>query len=744
MRIYWNDDWGFTTQFSDHLVTDEFDQGSLERVRIPHAVAMTPYHYYDSAVCEMVSGYRREFIAPEEWRDKKVVLTMEGAAHEAVIFVNGQRVWKHKCGYTPIICEISPYLRYGEKNVLAVRLDSRETLNQPPFGKAVEEMTYGGIYRDVYIDVHDRYYIKDVELMQEHVLDTTKILRSRITLNEEPDDYLIRQSLLDSDGHAVVHYSELQSLEISSGITDVELWNPEEPRLYILKTELLMGGVQVDSHQIRIGFREAVFRPDGFYLNGKKRKLRGLNRHQSYPYVGYAMPERVQKRDVDILLRELGVNLVRIAHAPQSQDFLDACDEKGLMVCADISAGWDSGDEVWKDIEDRNTEEMMRLYQHHPSVIFCGIPGQGEYPDIRLQNPGAGKKASGCLFGALQGKAASVKMYDREAIRLDAALECAGMMNACYAETDVAGGCGWSMTDYAVHREFGCGDGICYGGVLDLFRNPKLSAAVYASQSDECPYLTIGSTVELGEQPACNIGTVYAFTNADSVKVYRNDAFVTECFPNRDAGNPYAALPHPPIQIDDLIGEWMETQEKYSHRTCERIKKVLRGISEYGMDDLPLRYRMVRIRLALTGFIGRRKITELYDRYALHRNGMVTVFRFDAIRDGAVVATVTRAPGKRRELHVETDTELLVENHSYDVASIRITMCDENGNRLSYDQEPVTLRTEGAISLIGPDVISLQGGCLGTYVKTVGESGEGKLYVTSGTEEKVLTFNCLA
>ena len=341
MRIYWNDNWGFTTQFSDHLVTDEFDQGSLERVRIPHAVAMTPYHYYDSAVCEMVSGYRREFIAPEEWRDKKVVLTMEGAAHEAVIFVNGQRVWKHKCGYTPIICEISPYLRYGEKNVLAVRLDSRETLNQPPFGKAVEEMTYGGIYRDVYIDVHDRYYIKDVELMQEHVLDTTKILRSRITLNEEPDDYLIRQSLLDSDGHAVVHYSELQSLEISSGITDVELWNPEEPRLYILKTELLMGGVQVDSHQIRIGFREAVFRPDGFYLNGKKRKLRGLNRHQSYPYVGYAMPERVQKRDVDILLRELGVNLVRIAHAPQSQDFLDACDEKGLMVCADISAGWD-------------------------------------------------------------------------------------------------------------------------------------------------------------------------------------------------------------------------------------------------------------------------------------------------------------------------------------------------------------------------------------------------------------------
>ena len=86
-----------------------------------------------------------------------------------------------------------------------------------------------------------------------------------------------------------------------------------------------------------------------------------------------------------------------------------------------------------------------------------------------------------------------------------------------------------------------------------------------------------------------------------------------------------------------------------------------------------------------------------------------------------------------------------MENHSYDVASIRISMRDENDNLLHYYQEPVSLRTEGVIKLIGPDTVSLKGGCLGTYVKTIGESGEGKLYITAATgEEKVITFNCLA
>ena len=95
----------------------------------------------------------------------------------------------------------------------------------------------------------------------------------------------------------------------------------------------------IDHYETRIGFREARFTPEGFYLNGKHLKLRGLNRHQTFPFVGQAMPARVQRRDAWILRKELKCNIVRTSHYPQSPHFLDACDEYGLLVLEEIP-GW--------------------------------------------------------------------------------------------------------------------------------------------------------------------------------------------------------------------------------------------------------------------------------------------------------------------------------------------------------------------------------------------------------------------
>lgn len=129
----------------------------------------------------------------------------------------------------------------------------------------------------------------------------------------------------------------------------------------------------MDEKVVTTGFRSAVFRADGFYLNGRKVKLRGLNRHQSYPYVGYAMPESMQKNDADILKYELGVNAVRTSHYPQSHYFLERCDEIGLLVFTEMPGWQHIGDEVWKEQAVENVGEMVTQYRNHTSIILWGV-----------------------------------------------------------------------------------------------------------------------------------------------------------------------------------------------------------------------------------------------------------------------------------------------------------------------------------------------------------------------------------
>lgn len=793
MRIYWNDDWGFTKEYSEELLESSFSQESLEKVRIPHTVVVTPYNYFDAEDYQMISGYRKIFTAPIEWQSKHVLITFEGAAQEATVYLNNQQLIVHHCGYTAFTVDMSPYIKFSEENILVVKLDSNETLNQPPFGKVVDYMTYGGIYRDVYIEVKNEIYIQDVYYEIDNVLDKTKMIKVHTCLSGNPEQKILKQRLLDVDGHEVFSFTQTGDDNASYGISTVQLWSPEHPILYQLKTELYMNDELKDEYTIKVGFRKAEFLEDGFYLNGKKRKLRGLNRHQSFPYVGYAMPERVQKRDVDILLDELGVNAVRTSHYPQSHYFMDACDERGLLVFTEIPGWQHLGDEEWKEQALKNVEDMINQYKNHPSIIMWGVrinesmdddklykktnalahkldPSRQTggvrylkkshfYEDVYTYNdfvhsgeneavtpkkkvtPNAKK---GYVITEFNGHMYPTKIFDREEIRLEHALRTARVMNGYYEATDIAGGFGWCMFDYNTHKDFGSGDKICYHGVLDMFRNPKIAAAVYSSQTEGEPILEISSTMDMGEYPAGNIKSVYAFTNAQSVKLYKNDEFVKEFKANQLTG-PYKSLPHPPIEIDDFVGELLEKHEKYSHKTCESIKTILRAVQKYGFGAIPFRYKRKMTWLMLTHFISMKRAVELYGKYVGNWGQESIIYRFEAISNYEVVKTVQVSPQSKKVLVVEADTNLLVENHSYDVASIRIQMRDENGILMHYYQEPLKLTTNGVIQLIGPDVISLKGGCFGTYVKTIGESGEGSLLITTNDgETKEIKFNVLA
>lgn len=585
-RLYLNDDWLFTEQFEDSLVAPEYPENTLQPVRLPHTCKETPFHYFDESLYQMVSGYRRHLLIPKDWQGKRILLTFEGAAHDSTVFCNGKKVGEHHCGYTAFTVDLTDNVLYGQDNLLCVRLDSRENLNVPPFGYVIDYMTYGGIYRDVRLEVKEKVSLSDIFVhtaIDFRSSPVTAQITSEITLTESDDNVTIRQYYMPKSTAAAQESWRLlceqtvstdvscdKEFSLTATITAPLLWDTEEANLYILKTQLYQDNMLLDETETTFGIREAVFKKDGFYLNGRKLRIRGLNRHQSFPYVGYAMPKSMQRLDADLLKKELGLNAVRTSHYPQSHYFLERCDELGLLVFTEFPGWQHIGDDSWKAQAVANAEDMIRQYRNHPSIILWGIR-INESPDddafyektnavahkLDPSRPTGGVRAMkkshlledvytyndflhdgempGCdpkkkvtsdmekpyLISEYNGHMYPTKAFDNEERRSEHAIRHANVLDAVAGQPDIAGSFGWCMFDYNTHKDFGSGDRICYHGVMDMFRNPKLATNIYACEQEQTPVLEITSSMDIGEHPGCNRGNIYILSNADSVKMYK-------------------------------------------------------------------------------------------------------------------------------------------------------------------------------------------------------------------------------
>lgn len=757
MDIAFNNDW---------LFTENFDAGFDEAVsvRLPHTAKEIPYNYINCRDYQMVCGYRKIFTAPGDWQGKKLILRFDGAAHEATVFCNGERVGYHACGYTAFCVDITDLVRLGGENVIDVRLDTRESLNIPPFGFVIDYLCYGGLYREVTLEVKEPEYIKEV------LIENTRLREIRVRIASECGSLVT--DIVDNSG-AVISSAVGKAFELN--VPEAELWSVDSPALYTARVRAMRGGECVDEKRLRFGFRTVKFKSDGFYLNGERLKIRGLNRHQAYAYVGYAMPRSVQELDAEILKNELGVNAVRTSHYPQSQHFISRCDELGLLVFTEIPGWQHIGDEDWKRQAVKNTDEMVRQYMHHPSIMLWGVrinesqdcdelyrrtnavahtldSGRqtsgvryieksrlledvyayndfshcGDNAGLKPKKSVTAKKHNGYLVSECNGHMFPTKAFDDERHRLDHALRHAKVLDAMYADDDISGIFPWCMFDYNTHQDFGSGDGICYHGVMDMFRNPKLASAVYASQSEDKPCCVVSSSMDIGEHPAGDIGRVYVFTNADCVRLYKDGVFVREFAPSREE---YPALPHPPVIIDDFIGELLITQEGFDEKTAAAVKECLLAVAKFGPSSLPPKILAKFARLMLLKGFKFSDGVELYGKYIGNWGGEATKWRFDAVKGGKLICSVTRSPGQRVHLEVSTSKTKLCEGDTYDAAAVRIRAVDELGNLAPYWQEPVILKCSGPIMLIGPEIISLKGGSGGCYVKTCGSSGSAELCV---------------
>lgn len=740
-KIYLNNDWDFYDEFDDLLVQNDLNpkiKKQAKKIRIPHTVAETPYNNFSEKVYQKICLYRKEFKTDSDWQGKLVLLTVGAAAHQAEVFLNGKSLYIHNSGYTAFTVDLTGFLSsVGRTNLLAIKVDSRETLDVPPFGYVIDYMTYGGIYRDVYLEIKNPVYIEDV-----FVKTKSNHLESEITLNTNlsSSGMTIHQKVVsakNNDGKQntnaeITAEVENQKILASLDAQNVDLWTLENPALYYLVTELKnQNGETVDTKTVRFGFREVRFDESGFYLNGKKIKLRGLNRHQSFPYVGYAMPKNMQIDDADILKFELGVNYVRTSHYPQSQYFLDRCDELGLLVFTE-APGWQHiGGEKWQMQHLENVREMILQYRNHPSVFMWGvrINESKDFDELYIKaneiahsldptRPTGGvrivrnsnlledvytyndftycgkekviakkedvtKTHKGYMITEYNGHGFPTKMFDDELHRSEHAARHATVLDAIAEDEKIGGSSGWCAFDYNTHKDFGSGDKICYHGVMDMFRNPKYAAYVYQSQAENeiaGNVLELSSSMDIGEYPASILKNVWIFTNADLVKLYVNGDFVRD-YTKKDSV--FTHLPHGPIRLIDENGKW--NIEDFKHAT------------------------------------GWGKANSSY--------------KLEAYKNSKLVKTIIKAPGNSFHLETKCARTTLYEAESYDAVEVRLRYVDENSNVQSYCQEAVTLSADGGIEIIGPKAVSLKGGCGGVFVKTTGKTGKAALVITDWTGE---------
>jgi len=380
-------DWFFGGKVNPERQGAQLDESTFTKVTLPHCMADLSWQNWDPASWQDVWLYRRHFSIPKEFANRRVFADFEGVMVSADVSINETTLPAHQGGYLPFSHELTHLLKEND-NVLDVKVDARFQ-NVPPEGSprglgAVDYYVPGGIIRGVHLRAVPESFLCDVYAKPVDALQSTRRIEVACSIDSAvaPRGSIHLESKL-MDGTRVVASARKDVAIARSGKTDValtvsnlgavKLWDVDAPHLYNVITTLWIDGKPVHEYRNRIGFREARFTVDGFFLNGRRLRLFGLNRHELYPYVGYAMPARVMRKDAEIIRNQFHCNIVRCSHYPQAPAFLDACDELGLMVWEE-PPGWQYiGDPAFEDQVVQNVGDMIRRDRNHASIVIWGV-----------------------------------------------------------------------------------------------------------------------------------------------------------------------------------------------------------------------------------------------------------------------------------------------------------------------------------------------------------------------------------
>ena len=689
-----NRGWLYSEKSSPDALLPNFNDKGFVRVNIPHTNKMLPASGFDEKEYMFVSVYRRHFKLPATLKGQSVFVDFGGVMTAAKVFFNGKSLGEYRGGYTPFSFELTDHINWSGDNILVVEVDSTERKDIPPFGNLVDYLTFGGIYRDVDLRVVSPTFIHNIYAKPVDPLQNTRSVSVQVHLGgfTQSENHVKAEMF---DGTRMIATNETRHsgpgrLEVNlTNLGAIELWDLKTPKLYSIRVTLFEGNKVIDHYETRIGFREAKFTPEGFYLNGKHIKLRGINRHQTFPYVGQAMPARVQKRDAWILKNELKCNIVRTSHYPQSPHFLDACDEYGLLVFEE-TPGWQHiGNKAWQDLTVQFVGTMIRRDWNHPSIILWGVRvnESGDNHDLYTEtNKLAHDLDDSRQTGGVRYRYNSERLEDvftmndfgfplrppnhplylntefsghmyptKRADNLERIREHthrhARVHDQLASDVKYAGGLGWCAFDYNTHDYFGSGDRICYHGVSDIFRIPKPAAGFYKSQCDPSEEIVLEPAFDWarGDENE-NFTNALVCSNCEKLKYYVGTRLIAEVEPDRKT---YPSLKYAPFvtNLRDAIGK--------------------------GWEDL-----------RIEGFIGGKKVIE----------------------------RKMSAKGVDQQFIVKPDDLELIAD-GIDMTRVVFRVTDEFGNTRPFAQAAIQFTIENG-EIIGDSPFALVGGCGAVWIKS--------------------------
>lgn len=385
-------DWEFlldSTGFTHPGEVDSLNGSNWEMVDLPHTARIEPLVVNDQ--WQGNCWYRKEINYDDAWKDRRVLLRFEGAMHVATVWINTKKAADHAGGYLPFTVDITDHLLPGETNRVYVRLNNEDNpLTGPKPLEILDFNMYGGLYRDVLLITKNRVHITDEQLAEtigsggvfvsmKEVTPEKALVEVRVQLaNTGPLDQEVQLSMdLEREGAVLSSVSLKPRIEAGkkheiSAILEVEnpgLWSPGDPVLHDLHLVLSDGATELDSYHHRIGIRKIAFEEGRLFINGKETFLRGVNRHQEYPYIGYALSDQAQHRDAR-KIKEAGFDYVRLSHYPHSPAFMDACDELGILTVNAI-LGWQyyNPDQRFRQQVFSDARHLLRRDRNHACVL---------------------------------------------------------------------------------------------------------------------------------------------------------------------------------------------------------------------------------------------------------------------------------------------------------------------------------------------------------------------------------------
>ena len=391
-RTSFNNNWKFSLGDVEGASVFTFDDSEWRQLNLPHDWAIEGEFSKDNpsgtgggALPGGIGWYRKTFVADETYAGKKVFIDFDGVYMNSEVFINGNSLGKRPYGYISFRYDLTPYLKIGEENVIAVRVDNQEQPNSRWYSGC-------GIYRNVWLTVTNPIH---VDLWGTYVT-TPQVSDKEATVsvctsikNEGAVDAEVKvvSSLLDAEGNRVGETTSvlpiskdsvgtyLQTMKVDSPI----LWSVNNPYLYTLETEVWADGKLVDTYETTTGIRSFEFSAEkGFVLNGEQVKIKGVCMHHDLGCLGAAVNTRAIERQLEIL-REMGCNGIRCSHNPPAPELLQLCDEMGFIVMDETFDMWRKKKTrydyslYFNEWHERDLTDLMLRDRNHPSIFMWSI-----------------------------------------------------------------------------------------------------------------------------------------------------------------------------------------------------------------------------------------------------------------------------------------------------------------------------------------------------------------------------------